>query len=347
MRFSLECDVIDSVIRVESFKATCYGKEYHFIPDEMGILTKIKIIAQAHHPEKFFMTITPRDDAPEGKDLNFSADMDQVHEILTGDFQYFEGVLALRRAISKINWQATKFEYLPETDEERKRITIPWYKIERSVRNAPMQLEMNDFGQAILRRNFHGRLLNQFLAFYREGQNDWNEGRFIKSFLNFYFVLEGAFSEKDRWRNYETREDFLSSSAFLQFVGETINDEFKPGSRLRWWLDKMLANLTDKKGRPIPKLFDGEGIAWLLVDTRGSLLHFKADVSNPKGLLRFDDDYEAISTLAYRLAEKTMFYFYYEVVEKEFAKIMEPRKDTVDCFFTRIQANSPTHPQET
>ncbi len=33
-----------------------------------------------------------------------------------------------------------------------------------------------------------------------------------------------------------------------------------------------------------------------------------------------------------------MFYFYYEVVEKEFAKIMEPRKDTVDCFFTRIQA---------
>jgi hypothetical protein len=323
---------------VESFKATAYGKEYFFIPDDKGLLTRIKIIAQALRPEMFYMTITPREDEPEGKDLNFSADMDQVHEILSADFQYFEGVLALQKAISKIDWQAATFEYLPETAEERKRIAIPWYKIERAVKNVPLQLEMNDFGQIILRRNFHGRLLNQFLAFYREGQNDWNEGRFIKAFLNFYFVLEGAFSEKDRWRNFETREDFLSSIPFLKFVGEIIADEFKAGSRLRWYLDRMLANLTDNKGRPIPKAFDAEGIAWLLVATRGGLLHFKVDESNPDGLLRFDDDYEAISTLGQRLAQKTMFHFYYDVIEKEFAKIMDQRKDTVDCFFTLIQA---------
>lgn len=336
MRFSLECGVVDSIVSVEPFKATCYGKEYHFIPNDKGVLSKIKIIAGTDHPEKFFVSVTPRKDDPEGNEIYFSADMDHVHELLTSDFQYLEGVLAMRRAISKINWQSAILEYLPETDEERQKIAISSLKIERKIQYPPMQFEMNDFGQILLRRDFHGRLLNQFLTFFREGQNDWNEGRFINSFFNFYFILEGSFSEKDRWRNFETREDFLASPKFLEFLDEVINDEFSAGSRLRWWLDKMLANLTDSKGQPIPKSCDAEGIAWLLVDTRGNLLHFKPDTSNPTALLRFDDDYEAIATLAYRIAQRAVAYFYYEQVEKEFTKIMEPRKDTVDCFLTRL-----------
>ena len=341
MRFSLECDVVDSTVKIESFKADCYGKEYHFIADENGMLRKVKIIATADHPEKFEVTVVPRDDQPEGNTITLGADMDQVHEILTNDFQFMEGVLALREGVSKINWQAAMLEYLPETDEERERVAaVPGFRIERHIEKAPIELSMNDFGQIILRRDFHGKLLNQFLTFYREGQNEYNNGRFINSFLNFYFVLEGAFSEKHRWRNYETRQDFLSSPKFVEFVDEIMAMDFKPGYRLRWYIDRMLQNITDSKGQPTPKSFDAEGIAWLLVDTRGNLLHFKSDAANPTSLLRFDDDYEAIADLSYQLARRTMAYFYYNRIEKEFVKMMEPRKDTVDCFLSRTQSNT-------
>jgi len=39
--------------------------------------------------------------------------------------------------------------------------------------------------------------------------------------------------------------------------------------------------------------------------------------------LRFDDDYEAIANFAYRLAQKTIVHLYYEVLEKQYAKIMK------------------------
>src|SRR5262245_46043347 len=72
-----------------------------------------------------------------------------------------------------------------------------------------------------------------------------SDGAQARSALYFYLVLEGFFGEKDRWRNFETREDFLRSAEFLRFVDEILKDEFKPGSRLRWFLDKMLANLKE------------------------------------------------------------------------------------------------------
>jgi hypothetical protein len=40
-------------------------------------------------------------------------------------------------------------------------------------------------------------------------------------------------------------------------------------------------------------------------------------------LLRFDDDYEAIANFAYSLAQKTIVHLYYEVLEKQYAKIMK------------------------
>jgi len=45
--------------------------------------------------------------------------------------------------------------------------------------------------------------------------------------------------------------------------------------------------------------------------------------ANIDKLLRFDDDYEVIAHFAYRLAQKTIVHLYYEVLEKQYAKIMK------------------------
>ncbi len=304
MRFSLECDVIDSYIKMDGVICKCYDKKYEFIPNEKGYLARIKITAPADNPGKFEMTITPGDDEPEGKILNFGIDGDQVHEILTADFQYLEGTLAFMGNIGQVNWQSAKFEYLPETEEEKARIAIPWYRIELNPVTTEVPITSNRIGQIIMRRNFHGTILNQMLAFFREGQNAFRVGRYINAFFNFYLVIEACYGEKGRWRNAQTREDMSASKEFRKFVDEIIKEHLKPGGRRMWFIDKMLSELTDAKGNATPKTLDPDGIARLLVDTRGSLLHFKID--DPHKTLRFDDDYEAIAFVAYSLVQQTL-----------------------------------------
>lgn len=325
MKFSLECDVVNSYTKVEEITISCYGREYHFIPNEDGMLGKIKIVATADHPEKFEMTFTPQTDKPESKNLNFSFDGDQVHDILISDFQYLEGILAFLGNIGQINWQAAKFEYLPETEEENARIAIPWYRLEKMSDTREVEIAGATIAQLILRRNFLGKLLNQFLVFFREGKNSFHAGRYINAFLNFYFVLEGAYGEEGRWRNAETREDFLNSPEFCKFADEIIADNLKADSRYHWWISRMLQNLKDPRGNPIPKPLNAEGIAWLLVDTRGSLLHFKKDFSDFDNVVRVDEDYEALSLVSYELARKTLGH-YYDAIEAQYMKIMEERK---------------------
>jgi hypothetical protein len=325
MKFSLECEVVDSHIKTGDFIISCYGKDYHFIPNETGTLSKIKIVVPAEHPEKFEMVITPQENRPELNSLKFSYDGDQVHEILTSDFQYIEGMLSLWGNIKRVNWQSARFEYLPETDEEKARIAIPWIQIEKTPDKTEREMPDVKIAQIILRRNFHGALLNQFLVFLREGKNNFQVGRYISAFLNFYFILEGAYGEKDHWRNAETREDFLKSPEFCKFVDEIITDNLKIGGRYHWWINKMLQELKTPKGNPISKPLNSEGIAWLLVDTRGSLLHFKRDFNNLVDHLRVDDDYEAIAFVAYSLATKTV-NFLFDEIETEYIKIMNERE---------------------
>ncbi len=223
--------------------------------------------------------------------------------------------------IGRIDWQAAKFEYLPETEEEKARIAVPWFRLEKMPDTTEVELPDVDIAQIILRRNFHGKLLNEFLVFFREGKNNFHVGRYVNAFLNFYFVLEGAYGEEGRWRNAETREDFLKSAEFCKFADEIIAANLQTGGRYHWWINKMLQDLKDPKGKPIPKALDAEGIACLLVNTRGSLLHFKKDFSDLNSPVRVDEDYEAIAFVSYALARKTVRYLYDEI-EAQYKKIM-------------------------
>lgn len=157
------------------------------------------------------------------------------------------------------------FEYLPETEEEKARIKVSYYRMQLMPNTTEVELTPESIAQDLMRRDFHGKLLNQLLTFFRQGQNYFREGRYMSAFLNFYLFLEGTYSEKGRWRNAEVREDFLTSPEFPPFVQEIIDEYLKPGGRRTWWINKMLGELKDAKGHPTPKLLNPEGIAWLLV----------------------------------------------------------------------------------
>ncbi len=324
MKFSLECDVGGSYTKVEQFKAVCNGKEYEFTPDENGFLSKIKITATAERPEDFIVKFTPNEDN-DGKTLSFEYDGRQINEILTGDFQYLEGMFAWRGNISRINWQSATLEYLPETDEEKTRIATELLKIEALPNTTEFQFTAEQIAQFLLRRNFHGKLFNQFFSFYRQGQNYLREERFISAFLCFYLFLEGAYAKEGHWKNFRVKNDFLASPEFQQFIQETINGHLPPTGGLTWSINKMLAELKDAKGNPTPKALNAEGIASLLISTRGSLFHFRLE----EGLdqpVRVDSDYEAIATVAYSLTQKTLAHIYDEAENVHREIILEQRK---------------------
>jgi len=83
----------------------------------------------------------------------------------------------------------------------------------------------------------------------------------------------------------------------------------------------MLGALTDSKGNPVPQPLNPLGLAWLLVDVRGSLLHFRITPKDQKKMLRFDDDYEAIATVAHKLSAMTLNKFYLEL-QRKYEKLM-------------------------
>ncbi len=324
MKFSLECDVVGSYTKVEQFKAVCNGKQYEFTPDENGFLSKIKVTATAERPEDFVVKFTPNEDN-DGKTLTFEYDGKQIHEILTGDFQYLEGMFAWRGNIRRIDWQSATLEYLPETDEEKARIATELLKIEPLPNTTDFQCTAEQIAQFLLRRNFHGKLFNQFLNFYRQGQNYLREERFMSAFLYFYLFLEGAYAEEGHWKNFQVKNDFLASPEFQQFIQETINEHQPPTGRLTWSINKMLAALKDGKGNPTPKALNAEGIASILISTRGSLFHFRLE----EGLdqpVRVDSDYEAIATVAYSLTQKTLAHIYDEAENVHREIILEQRK---------------------
>jgi hypothetical protein len=324
MKFSLECDVIGSYTKVEQFKAVCNGQEYEFTPNEDGFVSKIKVTATAKHPEHFIVSFTPNEDN-DGKTISFEYDGIQVHEVLTGDFQYLEGMLAWRGNITRINWQSAILQYLPETDEEKARIETDLIKIEPVPNTIEFQFTAEQIAQFLLRSDFHGKLFNQFFSFFRQGQNYLREERFISAFLYFYLFLEGAYAEEGHWKNFQVKNDFLASPEFHRFIQETIDEQLPPKGRLTWSLNKMLSELKDAKGNPTPKILDAEGIASLLISTRGSLFHFRLE----EGLdqpVRVDTDYEAIANVAYSLTQKTLANIYDKGENAHRGIILEQRK---------------------
>jgi hypothetical protein len=324
MKFRLECDVIGSYTKVEEFKCVCADKEYEFTPNENGFLSEIKITATAKHPERFSVTITPNNDN-DSKTFHFSYDGEQVQEILNGDFQYLEGVLAWRGNINRVNWESAMLRYLPESEEEKSRIAIDLVRVEKLPNELEVTVSAKDLAQFILRRDFHGKLYTQIFSFYRQGQNYFHSGRNISAFLNFYLLLEGTYAEEGHWKNFEVRNDFLASPEFVKFTQEIIDNHLTPTARRTWFINKMLSELKDAKGNPIPKALNPEGIAWLLVSKRGSLFHFRFE----KGFdqpVRDDEDYEGIAFVSYSLARLTLEYIFEEAEAVYHKIILEQRK---------------------
>jgi hypothetical protein len=86
----------------------------------------------------------------------------------------------------------------------------------------------------------------------------------------------------------------------------------------------MLSELKDRRGKLINPNLDVDGIAQLLVLTRGSLLHFSGDTEISKGTPINHSEFEEIALVVLRIARETLWDFSQQIdayLEKQKAEV--------------------------
>lgn len=273
MRIRFECEVEGFTLLQNMIDVNYKDKTYSFIPNDKNYLSKIQIVAKVHHPEKFDSTFRIEKTNDPHHTVTIKQDMDLMNEIKT-DFQELESILSLTHRVMRIRWEKLKYDLIFETDEDYKITTVSGYALEWNYPETPHLAEPKQLGAIVHSKEKLGSLTVP-LSFWREGIRDFHQHRYINAFYNFYFILE-VFFGGGQWRNYKVGQEFLKSdlnSYIDSFLKNKLPKNLDLSKRLTEMIDDMNINNT---GRPNYKnqLLDVEGIITLVINTRGSLLHY-------------------------------------------------------------------------
>ena len=115
-------------------------KEYIFLPDDDGILSKIKIIKTIHNADKFYSKIAKTSPIA----ITFNEDP-AVREEMISDFQYLEAHIGFITQLAKIFWNEPLIEWIPETEDERNKLEVFSAQFRRETSFPPTKLSIKFF----------------------------------------------------------------------------------------------------------------------------------------------------------------------------------------------------------
>jgi hypothetical protein len=294
MKFSLECEVESRAVLVRDGQPEneigfeCDDRIYVFYTNAEGYLAKIKIISSAEDPERYSSRREPDTKIPT---FTFRSDAELNRRIID-EFRLLEGLLALvtNGSVRRVKWGLPKFEYLPETEEERKRARLPSISIGREEVQRRANLSQRDLERIIALKSRYVPL-SVYLSFYREGLNEYATHRFIYAFYNFYFILEGMYA-----RSYKTVErDFKQSRELMAGIEGLLKHNSTDRLENR---EKLLKALKARN-----KQADINGIIELMVSARGDLHHFQDKPQRVQPTTFNHDQFEVLAFIAFYLAE--------------------------------------------
>jgi len=295
MKYSIECEV-DSKIKLEkSITIKHENKEYKFIPDEKGMLVSIRITAPVSNPTNFYSVIKDTPDDIAKKQIIINRDIEFSGQIIR-EFQQLESFLAFRTNLDRIFWNKPKDEIICETEEEKEKTNVFRYSYQKNYPDPIYAVDETFLMELIKYKNNFSALVNP-MAFFREGVNDFKEFRYINSFFNLYFVLEGLYGN-GKTKNYDIAREFENSDEFKSIINSVIKSIRK--EHKHW---TKLDEMTKFRSKRI----DAEGIIHLLISTRGELHHFTNNPDRKKGGTPFDhEEFESIAFLSLLLAVRAI-----------------------------------------
>lgn len=312
MKFGVVCDVEGKTYLDNGATVEYKGMRYTFYVKDIKerLLTQVRIISDVHDPTKY--SYHRSEVAPDGSYTVTQNYEPHIYEKLVRELQTLESLLGVLGNIKRVYWNKATFEYYPETTEEFGRINIlpAFFFLHEVPLDDPVQVSIADLTPYLR----HLDTLNGLavpMSFYREAKVEYTAGRYINSFFNSYFIIEGLFGN-GKWRKDAVVHELTQSSVFSGFV-QGFLDEVGANNNPNEGMTK--AQMTEELQK-IRQPYTVEGLVKCIVETRGKLHHFSVASTKAQGTPFNHMDYKNIALISFIMAGNSLTHY----IKQELAK---------------------------
>ncbi len=270
----------------------CAGNRVYEFKVKNGFLSELSVTI-CNFPEIYFPTIVQH---KVGKfKASISVPPDPFWDDLVSDIRTIEGVLCIW-GIREINADYCTTEWIPETESEKKNIQLSSFSRTRNEK-PPENLSTSPI-DLFIRSILAVSDLKESetpLNFYRRGQLDVFEERYIDAIYDLYFVLETLFAD-GKFKKKDVVLKFSASKELLEAINQDqkdIDPEIRSNPNLlKEYREKYLNKSKDE-------------IIEHIVDLRGELHHHtlkKKDIWHPAKQRYFKVDALTLLNICYHIA---------------------------------------------
>ncbi len=305
MKFGIVCEV-EGKTHLENGATIQHGRlTYIFYVTDLveGRLKQIRIISEVDDPEKYFYDRSPvRPDGSLTVDKGYE---EHIYRNLVEEMQRLESVLALAGNIKRVYWEKATFEYYPETTEEHARINIlpPFFFIHEMPVDDPVLIASAALVGLVQHTSTFKPLVVP-MSFFRETKSEYSAGRYINSFFNSYFIIEGLFGN-GKWRKEAIVKELTNSKIFSSFVQDLLNETSSNSDRA----EGMTKDQLESELKAINLPYTVDGLIKLIVETRGKLHHFSIESTQAQGTPFNHLDYKRIALIGLVLAGNALTHY--------------------------------------
>jgi hypothetical protein len=178
--------------------------------------------------------------------------------------QHIESFGAIDKEVYDINWGNVSIEWIPESEQEKKEISIKKYSRSFSFQKEKGLLSQEWLFNTIIHKRRLEHLTLPF-SFFRNGLKHYKEFQYQESFLNFYLMLEGVFGN-GKFKNDKIKSEFKKSPMLIQSIEKLLGDLKNSQLKHYEWFKEM-----SEKYNKEPSI---ESVIHIIVEQRGNLSHF-------------------------------------------------------------------------
>jgi hypothetical protein len=149
--------------------------------------------------------------------------LSEVEEVM----RQLEGIISLW-GLESINIKHPKYEWLPETDEEKQKLKVFAYSVTKAgiedheIPSVPFNLIASAVIASVMHKNH-----DVLMSFYRHGSREVELDNYIEAIYYFYFIIESYYAEGKN-KNYAVKRALLESTEFVNNVKSVVSEKNLP-----------------------------------------------------------------------------------------------------------------------
>ncbi|MDP1860096.1 MAG: hypothetical protein Q8K82_15580, partial [Gemmatimonadaceae bacterium] len=181
MRYRLTAELQGQTVSAQSYEWEAPEHTVGLVLSEKGRVSHIWIEARVVDFEPYLPRLTPHTDGPSVIGIPAV----RVREHLLDILQYLESLGSFWFGIERLNWGSAKEEWLPDSAEEKARLSISAFSHKLEYPATPVPVKPDVIAGLLGKREVLSYLTIP-MSFYREGTNAYRDHKYVAAFRNFY-----------------------------------------------------------------------------------------------------------------------------------------------------------------